>query len=605
MADIIPAGQPSFRFRPLHGQEIRVLYLQPAAEPEDGIECVLYHVQAPTRQTATPTEGDQPLQPHGYEALSYRLGSSHLKKEILVCDDWTTRMTRDPSYVPFRSFAVTSSLAAALRQLRRPSEPRVLWVDQICINQRDDAEKSAQIDLMGSIYKHAHNVIVWLGEIREEDDPDWENISSRPHDAEKAVAISFQAMSRPEADVGREEGHVGRVRRGFEILFSRPWFQRTWVIQEVTLPASQDVILRCGQHESLLDNLHLVLEHGLVFSKQSRSYRGLTQASRLLELRSELQKAKPGPARLLLALRLYAGWFYTTDIRDRYCGLLGLLGSDGGSPSSRFDESTANLRRSVTDKTFFTELAADLIERFGACDILDGASGPYTPEVHVPSWVPLWHVRMASLPFAQHCRRDMAGLAQATVAGGRLTLRGLPLGSILWMAPLCHRKPWVAGEKSLSRTWLHEDAEACNSLENVLIRHFEHLPDPISWLSLALGGVPASSSDGMRRLCNFLPSNKVFIEPVLHALVTESKASTQVIRRTVRDGFDKLATYVQSKCSMRCSDRPFREMAGVALGREADWGADGPEAFEAQYLEMAQVFITSSCRVGYTGQAAS
>ncbi|KAI1617118.1 heterokaryon incompatibility protein-domain-containing protein [Exophiala viscosa] len=39
----------------------------------------------------------------------------------------------------------------------------MLWVDALCINQNDSAEKSEQIPLMKEIYKHALRVIVWLG----------------------------------------------------------------------------------------------------------------------------------------------------------------------------------------------------------------------------------------------------------------------------------------------------------------------------------------------------------------------------------------------------------------------------------------------------------
>ncbi|KAF3035694.1 hypothetical protein E8E12_006218 [Didymella heteroderae] len=37
------------------------------------------------------------------------------------------------------------------------------WIDAICINQVDQAEKSTQIALMGSIYKNAKRVLAWIG----------------------------------------------------------------------------------------------------------------------------------------------------------------------------------------------------------------------------------------------------------------------------------------------------------------------------------------------------------------------------------------------------------------------------------------------------------
>ncbi|KAK0640583.1 hypothetical protein B0T16DRAFT_393022 [Cercophora newfieldiana] len=48
----------------------------------------------------------------------------------------------------------------------RPRElhkPKWIWIDQICINQQDDAEKNTQISLMGNIYRNAEIVTIWAG----------------------------------------------------------------------------------------------------------------------------------------------------------------------------------------------------------------------------------------------------------------------------------------------------------------------------------------------------------------------------------------------------------------------------------------------------------
>ena len=38
-----------------------------------------------------------------------------------------------------------------------------LWIDAICIDQKNDAEKAIQIGLMGEIYASAGKVFIWLG----------------------------------------------------------------------------------------------------------------------------------------------------------------------------------------------------------------------------------------------------------------------------------------------------------------------------------------------------------------------------------------------------------------------------------------------------------
>jgi hypothetical protein len=63
-----------------------------------------------------------------------------------------------------REFKVTRSLDQALRRIRRKWHRRALWVDQVCINQDDLAERSTQVLLMGRIYSSAQKVLSWLGE---------------------------------------------------------------------------------------------------------------------------------------------------------------------------------------------------------------------------------------------------------------------------------------------------------------------------------------------------------------------------------------------------------------------------------------------------------
>jgi Heterokaryon incompatibility protein (HET) len=38
-----------------------------------------------------------------------------------------------------------------------------MWIDAICIHQKDDLEKGPQVALMGDIYRLADRVVVWLG----------------------------------------------------------------------------------------------------------------------------------------------------------------------------------------------------------------------------------------------------------------------------------------------------------------------------------------------------------------------------------------------------------------------------------------------------------
>lgn len=84
-----------------------------------------------------------------YEALSYTWG---------LPDDHDFKIWLNGVLVPVRR-----NLLCALRVLQRRMTRRVLWVDAVCINQNDDAEKGHQVGMMGDVYKKASRVVAWLG----------------------------------------------------------------------------------------------------------------------------------------------------------------------------------------------------------------------------------------------------------------------------------------------------------------------------------------------------------------------------------------------------------------------------------------------------------
>jgi hypothetical protein len=59
---------------------------------------------------------------------------------------------------------VTRNLWQALHRLRPKTGVRVLWADQICINQEDIPERNYQLEIMKDIFESARKTILWLGE---------------------------------------------------------------------------------------------------------------------------------------------------------------------------------------------------------------------------------------------------------------------------------------------------------------------------------------------------------------------------------------------------------------------------------------------------------
>ena len=85
-----------------------------------------------------------------YEALSYVWGDPNVTRPI-SCG--STQLN------------VTVNLFAALLAVRSCSYPRLLWVDAICIDQKNIKERDQQVRIMGDIYSQAKQVLIWLGEM--------------------------------------------------------------------------------------------------------------------------------------------------------------------------------------------------------------------------------------------------------------------------------------------------------------------------------------------------------------------------------------------------------------------------------------------------------
>jgi hypothetical protein len=91
--------------------------------------------------------------PPTYETLSYVWGDKKIKKPIAL----------EGCY-----FEVTINLHGALRRLRATAETRIIWINALCINQKDNDERSQQVNLMGAIYEGCEQVLIWLGDSYED-----------------------------------------------------------------------------------------------------------------------------------------------------------------------------------------------------------------------------------------------------------------------------------------------------------------------------------------------------------------------------------------------------------------------------------------------------
>lgn len=193
-----------------HLRSIRLLKLQPARKRDQEIVCELIEKDLDDKR-------DPKFE---YEALSWSWGTGPWNKKIKIHE-------ADEAYV----FKVAPSIVQALTALRQRRRVRVLWVDAICINQKEPTEKNHQVPMMSSIYGGAKKVCIWLGE----------------DDVDSRIAIDFikqEVLKLQGFDELCESQEATAKWRAMLNLMKRSWFSRRWVVQEIAL--ANDAELHCG-----------------------------------------------------------------------------------------------------------------------------------------------------------------------------------------------------------------------------------------------------------------------------------------------------------------------------------------------------------------------
>lgn len=213
----------AYQYLPLEGRShIRVLILHPAVNHSDQLKADLVHVDRKDiliGQSATKF----------YEAVSYCWGDATLTDAICI------------NYV-YR-FDITSNVNIMLRYLRKFDEPRYLWVDAICINQKDVEEKDIQVRAMHEIFTQATKVRIWLGEAVEEDHVEAVFAALKAVVWTRRLEASDKSYAEGQQTVLRSicgEDFVSHLNR----FFSRQWFKRRWILQEAAL--GFECIVHCG-----------------------------------------------------------------------------------------------------------------------------------------------------------------------------------------------------------------------------------------------------------------------------------------------------------------------------------------------------------------------
>jgi hypothetical protein len=192
-----------------------------------------------------------------YDCLSYTWGTGPWDYAVRLGDS---------------RIAIPQNLYSALKALQLEDEPRLVWVDIVCINQNDSEERKAQVEMMYQIYRGAREVIVDLGYQSDGS----ENLAGL---LEQIRVVIYEECNR---DILLHAGQhtIGTLAaRGrdrlppeediiwhtFRKFLERPWFTRVWVIQEAI--AAKKLTVMCGcwamKGPTLFTILDVVVEWGL------------------------------------------------------------------------------------------------------------------------------------------------------------------------------------------------------------------------------------------------------------------------------------------------------------------------------------------------------
>jgi hypothetical protein len=215
-------GPFPFQYRPLRSPtEIRIVNLR-RGSGADPVECVLLHKE---------------LHERPYQALSYEWGLPSDDDPIITVDGFPAR--------------VRTNLHEALMSVRLPAEDVYMWIDALCINQRDPHERGHQVNMMDKIYSGAENVIVWLGQAKDDSDFAMETFAEKEKLLQFIEKNIFQ-MSECQALIA---------------LSHRSYWSRVWVLQEIYL--ARAYVVRCGCKSISDTNLRDALA---IFSRYEGAY---------------------------------------------------------------------------------------------------------------------------------------------------------------------------------------------------------------------------------------------------------------------------------------------------------------------------------------------
>lgn len=462
-----------------NGQQIRLLNLFPG----EGDEPIVWQLKVDSLHRS----------PH-YETLSYVWGTAKAD-ELLVING--------------HDFQITANLLLAMRRIRLRTQPRELWIDQLCIDQSDHEEKATRIAMMGDIFSRATRGLFWLGELDlpvndglkylagdgqfdtgsgwkdvESDDeylaPDVTGKIFEDSAAEHLIPVAFSSLTRlaranpsdhePAYEMAVDLEHGTDVMRlpveAVLKVMGSSWWRRIWTLQECVLSYHALVIygpytIPWGKFLQAGVYLH---QHSTACCAKAFKVIPLGLARQLATACAKLQEIQNLQTLILARTRITPQQLIqhlivfqhreATDPRDKVFGLLGLV-----FPWPGLDHFTIN--PGLPTAEVYKKIAYKLILETGTLDVMPHRV--LTSELSdLPSWDKGWSVSATSTDLHSQTLmfpHNVCGETEAEVSWefgipGSINVKGIPIANVIWTSTAAYTTPglWIA----TYRQWLTE-----------------------------------------------------------------------------------------------------------------------------------------------------
>jgi hypothetical protein len=285
------------------------------------------------------------LDPPEYVAISYAWGDSFDKEDITLENE---------------DFTVNASLHDALMAVRAIDRSTLVWIDGLSIDQGNEVERAAQVQLMDQIYMKATSVAIWLGPAM--DNSIWAIWQMEELKAGNSTSNWLKSLD--------YDDH-----KALRALFKRDYWKRLWVVQEVY--HARDKTVYCGVSKVSWDLCKKASD--ALWQHESDPYLW-TGPSSFPDIEHLMALGRNSLLEVLRACRRKL----SENPRDKIFGILGILSNDTrGRLNVRYDKSV---------KSLYLDVAQLIVSSTRRLDVIREAIHfpPQVSPTDLPTWCPNW-----------------------------------------------------------------------------------------------------------------------------------------------------------------------------------------------------------------------